>query len=145
MGWGGKAPWRVSGQSPDLASFTQARRRRAARHPVEQLDRVHDRHAVAAPSWVMQPILPAAIRSGLVARMLASLRVAQPAGDLRLQHVVGAGRAAADMRLRRLDARVKPARAQQRLRLGGDLLAVLQRAGRVIGDASGPGAARVGA
>ena len=61
--------------------------------------------AVPDAICVMQPILPVAIRSGAVALDVGDLAVAQPRGDLRLQHVVGAGRAAAEMRLRHVAAR----------------------------------------
>ena len=75
---------------------------------------------------------------GISRAQVAELAVAQARRDLRLQHVVGAGRAAADMRLRRLDHR-EAGTLQQRLRFGGDLLAVLQAAGGMIGDRqSGP-------
>ena len=40
---------------------------------------------------------------GLGGAQVAQLALAQPRGDLRLQHVVGAGRTAADMRLPRFD------------------------------------------
>ena len=73
--------------------------------------------------------------------MLASLRSRSAVGQLRLQHVVGAGRAAAEMRLGDVD-RLEPGRGEQRLRLAVQLLAVLQRAGRVIGDPHSPAFAR---
>ena len=58
---------------------------------------------------------------------------AQLAGDLRLQERVGARRAAAQVRVAHRRQLVAGAR-QQRLDLAADLLAVLQRAGRLEGD-----------
>ncbi len=62
------------------------------------------------------------------------LAIAQCAGELRLEDVVGSGRAAANVRFRNVDHRV--ARLDEQLaRLVLDALAVLQRARRMIGDA----------
>ena len=72
--------------------------------------------AVPRAICVMQPILPVAMTSGLVALDIGDLAVAQRAGDLRLQDVVGAGRAAADVAFRHVlhrEARL----LQQALRL----------------------------
>ncbi len=82
---------------------------------------------------VMQPMLPVAMTSGRTLSMLADLAVAQAAGDLRLQDVVGAGRAAADVALGHV-AHGEAGVGEQRLRLLADLLAVLHRAGGVVGD-----------
>ena len=63
---------------------------------------------------------------------IGDLAGAQLCGDLRLEQVVGSRRAAADMALGNvLDG--KPRALEQRLGLGPDLLAVLHRAGGLIG------------
>ena len=92
-------------------------------------------------SCVMQPILPAATRSAARQRDIGELAVAQRRGEFGLQQVVGAGRTAAEMPFRHVDHR-KPGGGEQRLRLALDLLAVLQRARRMIGDAQRPGPRR---
>ncbi len=75
---------------------------------------------------------------------VAELALPQPRRDRRLQQVVGARRAAAEMRLGRLRD-LEPGPAQQRLRRLQHPLPVLQAAGRVIGHAqrrAPPGSAR---
>jgi hypothetical protein len=62
---------------------------------------MHDRQPASPASWVMQPILPVATRSAWCGDV-AELALAQLPGDLGLEDVVGAGRAAADMALRHL-------------------------------------------
>ena len=47
--------------------------------------------------WVMQPILPVAINVGLGRLDILHLALPQRRGNLRLQDVVGAGRAATEM------------------------------------------------
>ena len=70
-------------------------------------------------------------------RMCAALRSPERLGDVGLQQIVGAGRAAAEMPLRHVDApRSRPA-SSKRARRRDHALAVLQRAGIVIGDAIG--------
>ena len=88
----------------------------------------------------MQPILPVAIDVGPVASMLADLARLQLAGDLRLQDVVGAGRAAAEMALRRIAHGEAGAFCSSVFGCLRDLLAVLHRAGGMIGDGRGPSA-----
>ena len=66
--------------------------------------------------------------------MLATLRSRSRCGDLRLQDVVGAGRAAAEMALRHVAARRSRPAAAAAFGCVGDLLAVLHRAGGVVGD-----------
>ena len=83
----------------------------------------------------MQPILPVATQSGFVAAMLAELALAQLGGELRLQDVVSAGRAAANMPFGDFGDR-KAGVAQEPARLFVDALAMLHRAGRMIGDAN---------
>ena len=82
----------------------------------------------------MQPMLPVATTSGRTLLDVGDLAVAQLGGDRRLQDVVGAGRAAAQVALGDLHHR-EAGVAQQLARLVDDALAVLHRAGRVIGDA----------
>jgi hypothetical protein len=65
---------------------------------------------------------------------VGELAVAQPAGDFRLQQIVGAGRTAADMPFRDLYG-LEPGRGQQCLRYTMQLLPMLHRARRMIGDA----------
>ena len=88
---------------------------------------------VPEPICVMQPMLPVAITSGLTRSMFADLAVAQLPGELGLEHVVGPGRAAAEVALRHVAHR-EAGLGEQRLRLAQDALAVLHRAGRVVGD-----------
>ena len=85
-------------------------------------------------SWVMQPMLPAAIRSGRCAARFVELARAQAGGDVRLQQVVGAGRAAAEMRAPAGSTHHEAGPLQQGLRLRGHTLAVLQAARGMIGD-----------
>ena len=86
----------------------------------------------------MQPILAVTITSGSTLAILASLRSRNLPGELRLEQIVGAGRAAAEMTLGNLED-VEAGLLQQRERQGVELLAVLERAGGVIGDAqAGP-------
>ena len=105
----------------------------AAIGPVEQLHRVQHRTIVPDAICVMQPMLPVAITSGATDFDVPDLSVAQPRGDLRLQDVVGAGGAAADVALRNV-AHLEAGVLQKRLRQRRDPLAVLQRAGGMIGD-----------
>ena len=89
--------------------------------------------AVAEPIWVRQPMLPAAITSGLTRAMLATLRSRKALAIVGLQDVVSAGRAAAEMRFGdRADVEAGP--LKERPRRVNDLLGVLERAGGVIGD-----------
>ena len=64
---------------------------------------------------------------------IGHLAVAQAAGDFRLHDVVGSGRTAAQVPLPRF-ANLEAGPRQQLFRLAHDLLAVLHRAGRMIGD-----------
>ena len=91
----------------------------AGRRSPSRAARPYARPAASLPpaSCVMQPILPVATSSGAGLRDVGELAVAQAAGDLRLQQVVGAGRAAAEMPLGHLD-RANPAAASSALRLG---------------------------
>ncbi len=82
----------------------------------------------------MQPMLPAAITSGANPSRFLRLAVAQFFRDFGLQQIVGSRRAAAEMALRRIE-HDKTRLLQQLSRQARDFLAVLQRAGAVIGDA----------
>ena len=81
----------------------------------------------------MQPILPVATTSGATLGDIADLALAEFVGELRLEHVVGPGGAAAEMALGNLGDR-KAGLVQQLDRQGVDALTMLQRARRVIGD-----------
>ena len=63
---------------------------------------------------------------------MSRLAVPERAGDFGLHDVVNAGRAATEMAFRNVEHR-EPGLFQKRLRLGDNALAMLQRAGRVIG------------
>ena len=65
---------------------------------------------------------------------IGDLAVAQPLRQLRLQNVVGAGRAAAQMAFRHIFHHEAAASTSSSFGLAHHLLAVLQRAGGVIGD-----------
>src|SRR5437667_8022228 len=65
---------------------------------------------------------------------VAELALSERACELRLQHVVGAGGAAAEMPFRNLDY-LKARLLQELLRTSMDLLAMLERARGVIGHA----------
>ena len=88
---------------------------------------------VPLPICVMQPMLPVAMACGARRLDVGDLAVAQLRGDLRLEDVVGAGRAAAEMAFRHVHDGEAGA-AQQLLRLGLDLLAMLHGAGGMIGE-----------
>ena len=94
--------------------------------------------AGASATWVMQPMLPVAMSVGAGAEQVAglALRRARPA-VLGLLDVVGAGRAAAQLPLGRLDERDAGDRAQQRARRGAHALRVREVAGVVVGDLAG--------
>ena len=72
--------------------------------------------AVPAPICIMQPMLPAAITCGRLLLEGRHLAGAELARDLRLQQVVGAGRAAAEVAVARLD-HLEARGLEQRLRL----------------------------
>ena len=108
---------------------------RSAIRPVEQLDGVHDRdRASPARSASCSRYCRSRSRRRRCVSMFATLRSRSARGDLRLQDVVGAGRAAAQMRLSGTSRTVKPQLRQQVLGLPRDFLAVLERAGGVVGD-----------
>ena len=88
-----------------------------------------------------QPMFPVAIGSAPVASRLRALRSPELGGGLGLLDVVGAGRAAAQLPLGRLDERDAGDRAQQRARRLRDALRVGEVAGVVVGDRSGARAA----
>ena len=119
-------------------SYWQRRRLGPAGRPVEQLDGMDDRNAGARRRCCRcSRNCRRRSTSGLTLSMLADLAVAQAARQLGLQHLVGAGPAAAEMALGHVlhdEARV----AQQLLGLLDHLLAVLHRAGRMIGDGERP-------
>src|SRR3984893_11228157 len=79
----------------------------------------------------MQPILPVAMTSGAVSMMLAILR-SRSRKALGLQNIVSAGRAAAQMPFWDV-ADVEACLRQELPRQGVDLLAMLHRAGGVVG------------
>ncbi len=81
----------------------------------------------------MQPTLPVATTAGAGTLDVRKLAIAQLRGDLRLQDVVAAGGAAAQMPLGDL-AQLESRLAQQAPRQRIELLAVLHGAGGVIGD-----------
>ena len=84
--------WRRSGQAAPAASQAarQRRRRRTARRPVEQLDRVHHRHARAAGDLGQAADVAGGDHIGLGRLEIGDLALAQAPGQLRLQEVVGA-------------------------------------------------------
>ena len=88
-----------------------------------------------AASWVMQPILPVATRSGAGLAIFASLRSRSAAASLRLQQVIGPCRAAAEMPLRHID-RLEPGGGEKLFRPGVESLPMLHRASRMVGDPS---------
>ena len=85
--------------------WTRSPPRASARRSPSRAIRRCARPAALVPAaiWVMQPILPAAIRSGAVLSILATLRSRSWVGDLRLQQIVGAGRAATEVSLGRVE------------------------------------------
>ncbi len=128
---------------PPVSGSSSARRPRPAGRPVEQLDGVHHRDRGAAADLAHAADVAGGDDVRGRALDVADLAVAQLPGDDRLQQVVGAGRPAAEMALgNRLDG--EPGGGQQRLRQGLDLLAVLHRAGRVVGDGQALGATGAG-
>ena len=78
-------------------------------------------------------MLPVATRSGEVCIDIRDLAVAQPHGDLRLQNIIGARRTAAQMPFGNV-ADLKACLRQELPWQGVDLLAMLHRAGGMIGD-----------
>ena len=112
----------------------QRPRPRTAGRPIEQFDRVHDRHTAAAGQLLDAADIAGGDEIGADHRDVGQLAVAQCTGQFRLQQIVSAGRAATQMPLRDRDD-LKPGLVQQLLGSSIDFLSVLQRAGRVIGDA----------
>src|SRR5262245_55483050 len=114
----------------------------AAGRPVEQLNGVHHRDLAAALQLGDAADIAGGDEVRPHARDVVELSLAQLAGKLRLQKIVGSCRAAADMPLGHVEHGITGLR-EQRAGLVADLLAVLERAGRVIGDAeAGPGERR---
>ena len=84
-------------------------------------------------SWSRQPGVAVGHDGGAGGLDVLELAVQELVGHLRLDDVVDAGAAAAPGALRQLDQLQVRDQAQQLARLGGDLLAVRQVAGLVIG------------
>ena len=108
-------------------------RQRPAGRPVEQRCGMHDGNPGAGGDLGDAADVAGGDQIGAHALDVRDLAVAQPGRDHGLQQVVGAGRAAAEMPFGHVlhgEARL----AQELLRLEPDLLAVLHRAGRMIGD-----------
>src|SRR5712691_6699520 len=108
-------------------------RKRPAGRPIEQLDGMNDRNQDSARN--LGDTADASRRHDLRRGFgdVFDLAREEARGDVRLQHVVGAGRAAAKMTLGYV-ANDKPGLGEQLLRLTVDLLAVLHRTGRMVGD-----------
>ncbi len=107
-------------------------RQGAAGGPVEQLYRVQDRDP--APARDLGHATDVAGGNGVGRRAfdVRHLAVAQPAGVLRLQQVVGPGRASAKVAFGDL-ADLEAGRGQELLGRRGHLLTMLERAGRMVG------------
>jgi len=95
---------------------------------------VRDRHRRVAGELRNASDIAGRDEIGAGQRDIGELAVAQGRGELRLQQIVSAGRAAAQMPFRHIDDR-EPGGREQCLGLAVDPLAVLQRAGGVICDA----------
>ncbi len=106
----------------------------AAIGPVQQLDGVHDGDVEVGREVRDATDVAGRDHVGAGGAEMLELALLELACDLRLQNIVGAGRAAADVALGNIDdgeARL----TQEEAGLVMDALAVLQRAGRMIGDA----------
>ncbi len=108
-------------------------RLRPARRPVEQLDGVHDRNAGGGRELRDAADVAGSDDGRARARDMTDLAIAQALRELGLKNVVGTRRAAAEMPFRDLRELVA-GRREQRPRRPLDFLAVLHRAGGVIGD-----------
>src|ERR671918_2639549 len=105
---------------------------RAAGGPIEQLDSMHDRRdAIRELDHAADVAGRDHVRED--PRDVCELARAQLSGELGLEQVVGAGRAAADMALGDVLDR-EPRGLQQILGQGRDLLAVLHRARGMVRD-----------
>jgi len=85
---------------------------------------VHDRHGRVAGELGDAADIAGGDQIGAGQRDIRQLAVAQRGGELGLQQIVGAGRAAAQMPFRHLD-HLEPGGAEQRFGLAVDLLAML--------------------
>src|SRR4029077_14005581 len=94
-----RAGWTVQA-SGDLS--LDSRWDRTTRHPIQQLDRVHHRNSAAAKLGDAADIA-GRDQVGIGGTQVAQLALTQSRGDLRLEHVVGARRTAADMSLPRFN------------------------------------------
>src|SRR5829696_720936 len=113
-----------------MVILMQGGRLRPARRPVEELDGVHDRDAGARGDVADAAEVAGSDDIGLHALDIGDLAVAQAARQLGLQHLVGAGPAAADMALGHvLDD--EPGVQKEFLGLLDHLLAVLHGTGRM--------------
>src|SRR4051794_10114090 len=110
------------------AGLAERLRHRSARRPVEELDGVDDWDGGAARDLRHAADVAGGDEVRLDALDVRDLPGPELSGDLRLEEVVGAGRAAADMALRHVPD-CKARLLQELLRLLADLLAVLHRAG----------------
>jgi hypothetical protein len=105
----------------------------AAVGPVEEFDRVEDRQAGGGADLGEAADIAGGDEVGAGGLDVGDLAVAEADGDFRLEHVVGAGGAAAEVALGGL-ADGEAGAGKERLRRGPDLLAMLQGAGGVVGD-----------
>ena len=118
-------------------------RARTACGPIEQLDRMHHWHRAAALKLSDAADIAGGHEVRLHARDVLELPVAQLAGDLRLEEIVGAGRAAADMTFRNFEH--GEARLRERLRGARSRPAVRARASRRSDRQRGGSSRREGA